>query len=111
MGGGKNTHTMVTNTKIGTLQYRIVANLKRLKRSFFFRLIRLCQMQEEWYLVPPFPPRPTPDTQKALNLPAAALVAPTTSQALADHLSYQQDMINPPEVRDLFSIDGIALPC
>src|SRR5262245_11738512 len=100
---------MVRNTTTGTAKYAVAAVLKRLKRSFLVRLIRWCQTQEEWCLVPPPRPRPTPATQQALSLDAAALAAPSPNPALAERLDLERAGL--PASRELFALDGVALPC
>jgi SAM-dependent methyltransferase len=83
--------------------------MQRLKRAFFVRLIRWCQAQDEWRIVPPPRPRPTPAVQQALALAAAAVAAPASSPALVELIGSQYG--NLPTSRELFALDGEMLPC
>jgi predicted O-methyltransferase YrrM len=102
---------MVTNQAAGAVRHIIGTVIRRARRSFFFRLIRLCQTQPEWHQIPPRPPRPTAEVQQALSLPSADLQEPKESPTLAEQLRYNQPQAGLPTSRDLFFFEGTPLPC
>ena len=84
--------------------------VRRVRRSFVWRTIRLMQKQAEWWHVPPVVPPMPEEVQRALQLASSALKPLMPTQLLAEEVHWQ----SPTSItsnQELFSFEGKLLPC
>jgi predicted O-methyltransferase YrrM len=85
--------------------------LARIKGAIIQRAIGLGRQLEARYGTPPRPAVLPEPARRALRLPAAAAARPTESRALAARLRLDDDVAGRPTSREIFFMDGAALPC
>ena len=82
--------------------------VRRVRRSFVWRTIRLMQKQAEWWDVPPVVPPMPEEVQRALQLASSALKPLMPTQLLAEEVHWQ----SPTSItsnQELFSFEGLSL--